>query len=341
MAFSPAPSRSSDIAQDRGSIGVATRRATMAAMLGATVPGWLTACSRSNPLRIAGHPWPGYEPLFYAKSQGLLPAGLDLQDMPTVTASINALKEGRTDGAMLTLDEALVLQARGMALEVVLVFDVSKGADVLLARKELQGLQQLRGKIIGLEPSTLGELMLAMILEKAGLSRADVTTRYVAFEEQEAAWAGSQLDALITYEPVAGRLAAGSARQILTTRQMPDIIFDVLAIKTDAARSHAEVLRQTLKAHFQTLEQLRRNPWDTAYRMAPRLGIPAEELLSSLRGLELLDLVANRSYLARKDGHMVDVARRLSVIMQAAGALSAPAQVETLFNDAYLPGDAS
>jgi len=287
---------------------VATRRAAMAAMLGATLPCWLTACSRSNPLRIAGHPWPGYEPMFYANSQGLLPAGLELQDMPTVTASINALKEGRADGAMLTLDEALVLQARGMAIEVVLVFDVSKGADVLLARKELQGLQQVRGKIIGLEPSTLGELMLAMILEKAGLSRADVTTRYVAFEEQEAAWAGSQLDALITYEPVAGRLA-GSARQILTTRQMPDIVFDVLAIKTDAARSHAEVLRQTLKAHFQTLEQLRRNPWDTAYRMAPHLGISAEELINSLRGLELLDLVANRSYLARKDGHMVEAAR--------------------------------
>ncbi|MDO9195144.1 ABC transporter substrate-binding protein [Rhodoferax sp.] len=340
MVRSPIPTRSSDIAQDRGSIGVATRRAAIAAMLAATQPGWLTACSRSNPLRIAGHPWPGYEPLFYAKSQGLLPAGLDLQEMPTVTASINALKEGRTDGAMLTLDEALVLQARGMALEVVLVFDASKGADVLLARKELQGLEQLRGKIIGLEPSTLGELMLAMILEKAGLSRADVTTRYIAFEEQEAAWAGSQLDALITYEPVASRLA-GSARQMLTTRQMPDIIFDVLAIKTDAAHSHAEILRQTLKAHFQTLEQLRRNPWDTAYRMAPHLGIPAEELINSLRGLELLDLVANRSYLARKDGHMVDVARRLSVIMQAAGALSAPAQVETLFNDAYLPGDAS
>lgn len=340
MDRSPIPTRLSDIAQDRGSIGVTTRRAAIAAMLAATQPGWLTACSRSNPLRIAGHPWPGYEPLFYAKSQGLLPAGLDLQEMPTVTASINALKEGRTDGAMLTLDEALVLQARGMALEVVLVFDASKGADVLLARKELQGLEQLRGKIIGLEPSILGELMLAMILEKAGLSRADVATRYVAFEEQVAAWAGSQLDALITYEPVASRLA-GSARQILTTRQMPDIIFDVLAIKTDAARSHAAVLRQTLKAHFQTLEQLRRNPWDTAYRMAPHLGISAEELINSLRGLELLDLVANRSYLARKDGHMVDVARRLSVIMQAAGALSAPAQVETLFNDAYLPGDAS
>lgn len=339
FAFRPIPS--TPIAPSTGSIRVAARRTVLAAMVATTLPGWLTACSRRHPLRIAGHPWPGYEPLFFAKSQGLLPAELELQDMPTIKASIDALKEGRADGAMLTLDEALVLQAQGMALEVVLVFDVSKGADVLLARKELQGLAQLRGKIIGLEPSALGELMLAMILEKAGLSRADITTRYIAFEDQEAAWATSTLDALITYEPVAGRLAAGSARRMLTTRQMPDTIFDVLAIKTDAARSHAEALRQTLRAHFHALEQLRRNPWDTAYRMAPHLGIPAEELINSLRGLELPDLVANRSYLARKDGHMLNVARRLSVIMQAAGTLPAPAQVESLFNDAYLPGEAS
>ena len=261
--------------------------------------------------------------------------------MPTVKASIDALKEGRADGAMLTLDEALVLQARGMALEVVLVFDVSKGADVLLGRKELQGLAQLRGKIIGLEPSSLGELMLTMILEKAGLSRADITTQYIAFENQEAAWATSNMDALITYEPVAGRLTAGSAHRLLTTRQMPDTIFDVLAIKKDAARSHAGALRQTLQAHFQALEQLRRNPWDTAYRMAPHLGIPAEELINALRGLELPDLVANRSYLARKDGRMTEVARRLSRIMQAAGTLTSPAAVELIFNDTYLPGKAS
>lgn len=317
------------------------RRSALAAIVAAIVFNSLPGCSRSNPLRIAGHPWPGYEPLFYAKSQGLLPAGLELLEMPTIKASIDALKEGRADGAMLTLDEALVLQARGMALEVVLVFDVSKGADVLLARKVLPGLAQLRGKIIGLEPSTLGELMLAMILEKAGLSRADITTQYIAFEDQEAAWATSNMDALITYEPVAGRLAAGSAHRLLTTRQMSDTIFDVLAIKKNAALSHAGALRQTLRAHFQALEQLRRNPWDTAYRMAPHLGISAEERINALRGLELPDLVANRSYLAHKDGRMMDVARRLSRIMLDAGTLPAPAVVESLFNDAYLPGKAS
>lgn len=318
-----------------------TRRLVLGTLLTASWSGWLGGCDRREPLRIAGHPWPGYEPLFFAQSQGMLPPELVIQEMPSIKGSIDALKEGRADGAMLTLDEALALQVNGMALTVVLVFDVSKGADVLLARPGMTKLEQLRGKVIGLEASALGELMLAMILEKAGLTRSDITPKFVDFMEQEAAWTSSKLDALITYEPVAGRLAAKSAHRLLSTRQLPDTIFDVLAIRTEIAQKHNDTLRKALRAHFAAVEELRRNPWDTAYRMAPHLGIPAEELIDSLRGLELPDIVANRSYLAPKKGHMVTVTPRLSRIMQAAGILAAPAQADTLFSDAYLPGDAA
>ena len=111
---------------------------------------------------------------------------------------------------MLTRHEALVLQARGMRFEVARVFDVSKGAYVLLARKALQGLAQWCGKLRG-----------------------------------------------------------------------------------------------------------------------------------NIIGLELPNLMGSRNYLARNQGHMVEVARRLSHIMLAAGTLPLPASVESVFNDAYLSRNAS
>jgi NitT/TauT family transport system substrate-binding protein len=307
----------------------------------AAVPEWLSACSAPPPLRIAGHPWPGYEPFFFAHAQGWLPNNMVLLDLPTIKASIDAMKEGRADGAMLTLDEALALQVRGMSLEVVLIFDISKGADMLVARPQLKHLAQLRGTRIGLEPSTLGELMLSMVLEKAGLNRADVKLQRIPYEEQEAAWATGGLDALITYEPVAGRLTGKSAHALLTTKELPDSIFDVLVVKSESARAHSETLRNMLRAHFKALEQYHRNPWDTAYRMAPRLKISAEELIDSFRGLELPDLVANRSALNRDNSHLLQVTKRLSAIMVDAGTLPGPANPDRLFNDAYLPGDAT
>ncbi len=297
----------------------------------------LAACSKPVPLRIAGHPWPGYETLFYAHAQQWLPPGVVLQSNATMKESIDGLKAGTVDAAMLTLDEALALRDKGVALEIVLVFDVSRGADALVVRPGIATLQQLRRRSIGLEHSALGELMLTMVLEKAGLTLRDVQPVYIAYEEQEAAFLNNRIDALISYEPVVGRLMGQGAQRLISTRELPDSVFDVLAVRTDAARARADTLRATLQGHFKALEQLRSNPWDTAYRMAPHAGISAEELVESLRGMELPDLVANRSYLNQKNGHLATVSHKLSNIMVQSGAMVSPVQPDGLFTDDYLP----
>jgi NitT/TauT family transport system substrate-binding protein len=226
---------------------------------------------------------------------------------------------------------------KGVALEIVLVFDVSRGADAMVVRPGIATLAQLRGRGIGLEPSALGELMLAMVLEKAGLTVHDVKPVRIAYEEQEAAFQKRRIDALISYEPVIGRLMGQGAQRLISTRELPDSVFDVLAVRTEVARARADTLRATLQGHFKALEQLRSNPWDTAYRMAPHAGISAEELVDAFRGLELPDLVANRSYLGPKSSHLTSVSHKLSAILLQAGILSAPAKPEGLFTDAYLP----
>jgi len=97
------------------------------------------------------------------------------------------------------------------------------------------------------------------------------------------------------------------------------------------------VLQQTLRGHFLSLEQLRSNPWDTAYRMVPHAGVPVEELIESFRGMDLPDLVANRSYLNAGNGHLLKVVKKLSDIMLAAGTIQQPVDAAQLFTDAYLP----
>lgn len=313
-----------------------SKRRLMSAMALA-MGGALAGCSRSAPFRIAGHPWPGYEPLFFAETQKQLPESVNLLHFPTIKGSIDALKEGKTDGAMLTLDEVLALQVQGMDLQVILIMNVSKGADAIVAKKEFQTLAQLRGKRIGVEPSTLGDLMLSLVLNKAGMKRTELEIVKLPYEEHESAFNSDKLDALITYEPVSGRLAASGAKKLLSTRDLPDSIFDVLAVRTERAKDYVDTLQKTLRGHFLALEQLQRNTWDTAYRMAPHAGVSAEELIDSFRGLELPDLVANRSYLGGINNHLVSSVNRLSQIMVSAGVISKPADPGVLFSDVYLP----
>lgn len=309
----------------------------MLAVFSSAFVGGVSACSKPAPLRISGHPWPGYEPIFLAETQKQLSDSVVLQHLPTIKESIDAMRNGQTDAAMLTLDEVIALQSQGMDLRVVLVMDVSKGADALVARKEIQTLTQLRGKHIGLEPSTLGELMLSMVLDRAGLRRTEVKPVMIAYEQQEAAYRAGTIDALITYEPIAGRLISKGANKLISTRDLPESIFDVLVVRADVAEQKAEALTSAIRGHFWALEQLRRNPWDTAYRMVPHAGVSAEELMDSFRGLELPDQVANRRYLSQDNGEMKKIVARLSAIMVSSSAIKAPTNTDKLFTDAYLP----
>lgn len=301
----------------------------------------LTGCAPGTPLVLAGHPWPGYEPLFLARNLGYLPEDLHLLEAPTLKASLQTLKEGRADGAMLTLDEVLQLRDRGLALQVVLVFDVSKGADMLLAQPRIATPGQLRGQRIGVEDSALGALLLALVLERAGLSLQDIRRVHIAYEDHEAAWARGDVDALVSYEPVAGRLKARGARQLLSTRDLPDTIFDVLAVRPQAAQRHAATLRAALVGHFQALTYLRQNPWDAAYRLAPHLGVSAEEMIASLRGLEFPDLVGNQRYLSGQDSQLLRITDKLSAIMLQAGLIESPVDAHGLYSAAYLPKEVS
>lgn len=311
------------------------RRALVSAALLAP----LAACSPRRPLVLAGHPWPGYEPLFLARTLGYLPSEVILQEAPTVQASIDSVRKGEADGAMLTMDEILQLRDQGVPLQIVLVFDVSKGADMLLTQPRIRDLSGLRGQRIGAEDSALGSLMLAMVLDRAGLRPEQVTVRRIVYEEQEAAWARGEVDALVTYEPVATRIRKSGARQLLSTRDMPDTIFDVLAVRPEALRSHGDVLRATLVGHFRALSYLRQNPWDAAYKTVPYLGVSAEEMISSLRGLELPDLIGSQRYLSAQDGDLLRVARKPSAIMLQAGVISKPVDTNQLYSGAYLPLD--
>lgn len=311
------------------------RRALVSAALLAP----LAACSPRRPLVLAGHPWPGYEPMFLARTLGYLPADVILHEAPTVQASIDSVRKGEADGAMLTMDEILQLRDQGIPLQIVLVFDVSKGADMLLARPRIRDLAGLKGQRIGAEHSALGSLMLAMVLDRAGLRPEEVTIRRILYEEQEAAWMRGEVDALVTYEPVATRIKKTGAGQLLSTRDMPDTIFDVLAVRPEALQTHGDVLRAALVGHFRALSYLRQNPWDAAYKTVPHLGVSAEEMISSLRGLELPDLIGNQRYLSAKDGDLLRVANKLSAIMLQAGVIGKPVDASQLYSGAYLPAD--
>jgi NitT/TauT family transport system substrate-binding protein len=148
----------------------------------------MTGCSRSQPLRLGIHPWIGYETLYIAREFGWLSPDVVLHEGKIAGDSLVALKQGAVDAAALTLDEVMTARAAGVSLVVVLVFDVSAGADVVLARSDIGELKDIVGRRIGVEPSAVGEIMLARVLEAAGLEQKSVAKIDLPPDRQLEAW---------------------------------------------------------------------------------------------------------------------------------------------------------
>jgi NitT/TauT family transport system substrate-binding protein len=302
----------------------------------------LVKCSSEapSPLTIASQVWPGYELMFLARKEGWLPSqGLTLVETNSATESLKALSDGKVDGAALTLDEVLHARDQGIDLTVVMVFDVSFGSDMLLVKPNIETLGELAGKRIGVEQSAVGALMLHKILLAAQLSQADITIVPVSIDQHLNAWLDNQVDAIVSYDPIANHLVTKGALRLFDSRDIPDTIFDVLAIKSEAIQSHTKAIRGLIAGHFKARAHFLHNPQDASYRLATRLGLTGPEVLISYKNLVLPDIKRNRQFLSEPHGNLLTSAKKLSGLMIDARLLSRQDSFINLVNAEFLPED--
>lgn len=307
-------------------------------LLGASafLPG-LAGCRTQLPLTLGIHPWIGYETIHLAKAFNWLPSSLKLQEGRNASLLLAALRGGELDAACLTLDEALRVRGEGIPLAVGLVFDASAGADALLARPTIARLQELAGKRLGLEQGALGALMLAKVLEVGGLKVSDLHLVDLPWDRHAEAWQKGMVDAVITFEPVCTLLQQAGARVLFDSRQIPETVFDVLAVRTDRAQARHRVLKALVAGHFKALDHLQTNRQDAVYRIAARQGIQPEEVNRALAGLMLPSLAANLDYLSHPESRFAKAARMVSGVLVRSGLLQREDALQGLLNPAWLP----
>jgi NitT/TauT family transport system substrate-binding protein len=289
-------------------------------------------------LRVATHVWPGYELLYLAREQGYYDERpIRLVELTSATETASALRTGAVEAGALTLDETLRLFDRGIDVRIVLVFDDAAGVDVLLARPDIAELTDLRGRRIGAENGAVGALMLDAVLRTAGLTLADITLAPLTVDEQLAAYRAGQVDAVVTFEPVATQLRAEGARPLFDGRQVPNQIMDVLVVRGDALPRHGKALEWLIAGYFRALRDWRDRAPRVAPLLAPRLGLTPPEVIRAFRGLRLLDLDENRQWLAGAEPILERTARTLGEQMVARRLLRSAPPPGPLVDARWLP----
>ncbi|MEY4751860.1 MAG: hypothetical protein RIQ60_4074 [Pseudomonadota bacterium] len=299
---------------------------------------WIGACSvHRQALRVGAQSFPGYETLYLARALGRFADNeIRLLETPSATASLRALAAGVMDGAALTLDEVLTAVDQGQALVVVSVIDESSGADAVLVKPHVAGLNGLRGRVLAVENSATGAVMLDAALAAGGLSVSDVTIRHASIDVHEQLYKSREVDAVVTYEPVRSRLLARGAREVFDSSKVPGRIIDVLAMRRAVIDTHRDAVRQLVHGQLEACARWLHD--STPYRnaVATRLQVQPDELPQVFRGLNLQDREANHRWLGAGGHKLHESARALSAVMLRAGLLRRDVGLERLLDGRFI-----
>jgi NitT/TauT family transport system substrate-binding protein len=294
----------------------------------------------ATPLRLGTNVWPGYEPLYLARDLGQWQAeSIRLLEYPSASEVLRAFRNKSLEGASLTLDEVLLLRQLNIPVTVVLIHDISDGADVIIAKPDIKSMADLRNKRIGVESGALGAFVISRALELNGLSIEDVNIEHTDANLHEQAFKQGGVDAVVTFEPVRTMLLSAGGNEIFSSREMPGEIVDVLVVHQEFVDKNPEIIQQLVDGWFKTLAYMDSNKADAVSRMAKRLRISADEVASSYDGLLLPSRAENYKLLGGNKPALRETINKLNRSMVDMGLLDNIVDTQGVLSSQFVKGD--
>ena len=297
----------------------------------------LAGCVREpeSALRIGTNVWIGSEPLYLARELGTLdPKAVQLVEYPSASEVLRAFRNQAIDGMVISLDELFGLAADGLQPRIILVVDVSHGADAVVARPGMRTMKDLKGKRVAVESGALGAFVLSRALALHGMQARDVKVVPLESNEQPGAFEKGQVDAAVTFDPYRDQMLRAGARTLFDSTQIPGEIVDLVAVRASVLDRQPKAVQALLAGWLSAIDYLKREPKDAARRMGIRQQTTGEQFLNALNGLHIPSREENLKMLGGAQPELAASGRRLMALMLEARLLRTELRIE----DVLAPG---
>jgi NitT/TauT family transport system substrate-binding protein len=291
----------------------------------------LAGCVRQpeTALRIGTNVWIGSEPLYLARELGRLDSStVQLVEYPSASEVLRAFRNQAIDGMVISLDELFGLAADGLQPRIVLVVDVSNGADVVVGRSGMRSMRDLKGKSIAVESSALGAFVLSRALAISGMQASDVNVVHMESNEQPEAFEKGLVDGAVTFDPYRAQFLRAGGRTLFDSSQIPGEIVDLLAVRASVVDKRPKAIEGLLSGWFNALGYMKSDPEDAARRMGIRQQTTGEQFLEAQRGLHVPSREENVRMLGGLKPELAVTGRRLLTLMTDAKLLSRSVEIE-------------
>jgi len=257
----------------------------------------LCSCQQAapKPLRIAISPWVGYEFLFLAQEKGFLAeAGVGVEIVRTASSgdSRRFYERGLIDGFGATVYELLLAQQyAGEPTAVVYGVDISAGADVILARKPIATVGDLRGKSVMIEQGSVNAVLLHAALQSEGLSLSEMRVVFYNQSEMAHQMRKGMADAAVSFPPFSSDILALPEMQVIyDSSRAPGAIADVFALRGSVISARRNEVRSLVRAIGAAVEYWRQNPTEANAILAKNLGQTPESVAADCMGIRVLGI---------------------------------------------------
>jgi NitT/TauT family transport system substrate-binding protein len=237
---------------------------------------------------------------------------------------------GQVDVSGATVDDMLPHFDPEQPYACVMALDESRGADGIVATKDIRSIVDLKGKVVAFPERTVSEFFLNLLLRKAGLGRADIEHVEMTADDAGDAFLMQEVDAAVTWEPFLTQGKQSEHGHLLAdSSETPGLIVDCLLARLEVLDGRLAEFRALARAWDAAVHYVEAHPDEANQIMARHVGGWLEDpavFAETLKGVRFYDSARNREYFGTQEqpGQIYQTAQYGIDIWSSLGALDAP-----------------
>lgn len=256
----------------------------------------VSATAQAGTLSIGHTTWVGYGTLYLARDLGYFKEqGLEVEMTTIEEASMYmaAQASGKLSGSASTIDEILKYRSKGFCFKAVAALDDSHGGDGVLVGKQINSLQELKGKPIAVNEGSVSQFWLAYLLKHANMSLDDLEVQNMTADDAATAFIAGRVPAAVTWEPHLSLVRQKDQGKVLVdSSSTPGVIVDVVALNCDVIDKQPEDVKALVKGLYKAVEYTKQNPEKAYEVMAKGVGgflADPKDLAEAAKGVRFYD----------------------------------------------------
>lgn len=271
-----------------------------------------------HPLKIGITTWPGFDIILYAQEKDLFKKrgiNVELIRFENQQDSSRAMIRGSLDGVLVSLWDIMQTDPENDKPEVLLITNISSGADGIVSKPTIKSVKDLAGKKVGCKLGTVNHLILLEALNLHKIPPNQVEIVDVSNESSVEMLEKGTIDAAVVWEPLLSQTAHKiKGKVIYTTKEIDSLVIDIFCSSSRALAKKTKEFQQFILTWFDLMNLVEKQPDKVFKTVGIKLNQTAASFAQDYAGLKKGDIDLNKRMFASQ-GRLKEASKEITKLL--------------------------